>query len=70
MYYNIVNMNDYIGLKMRGLPFNIRKDDINQFFSNFNYVKDSVKVGRTGEGLLTGEAAILFNSEDESKKAF
>eukprot|EP00347_Sterkiella_histriomuscorum_P011323 403372892 len=64
------DLNDYLGLKLRGLPFSIKRDEINQFFSNFNYVRDSVKLGRTGEGLLTGEGAILFHSEEDSKKAF
>ena len=67
---DIDNLNDYLGLRLRGLPFTIRRDDINSFFTNYNYVKDSVKLGRSQDGMLTGEGAILFPSEDECKIAF
>lgn len=63
------NLNDYLGLRLRGLPFTIRRDDINAFFSNYNYVKDSVKLGRSKDGMLTGEGAILFPSEEQCKFA-
>ncbi|CDW73355.1 UNKNOWN [Stylonychia lemnae] len=64
------NMNEYLGLKLRGLPFQIRQQDIEFFFKEFELIKESVKIGRNFDGQRTGEAAVLFQSESESKRAF
>ena len=49
-----------LGLKMRGLPFSAGKDDIRQFFRDYKYREESIKLQVNGRGRLTGEAALMF----------
>ena len=63
-------MSEYAGIKMRGLPFQIKKEDIMFFFSDYKYYADSIKIGKNGDNTKTGEGAILFKNEAESKRAF
>ena len=67
---NSVSQDDFAALKMRGLPFSVRNDDIKQFFDKFDFHQNEIKIGRNQEGTKTGEGAILFTSEDECKQAF
>lgn len=55
---------------MRGVPFSVRKEDIETFFKDYEMVDESIKIGRNAEGLKTGEAAVLFDNEKECKRAF
>ena len=63
-------MNDYAALRLRGLPFSCRNEDIITFFKDFDGHRDSIKIGKNSDGTKTGEATILFKSEDECKRAF
>lgn len=63
-------MNDYAALRMRGLPFSCRHEDIITFFKDFDAHHDSIKIGKNSDGTKTGEATILFKNEDECKRAF
>jgi RNA recognition motif-containing protein len=56
-----------LAIKMRGLPFNVKDQDIKAFFKDYNLVNGSVKIGETSEKVKTGEAAVLFNDEKECK---
>lgn len=63
-------LTDYTGLRLRGLPFSSKKEDVTFFFSDYSIIPESVKIGRTPDNLKTGEAACLFKDEIECKKAF
>lgn len=40
-----VNANEYVALRMRGLPWNVSMDDVYFFFSDYKVVKGSAKLG-------------------------
>ena len=69
-FFNLlVNPNEYVALRMRGLPWNVSMDDVYFFFSDYKYVKGSAKVGINSQGRKTGEAVVLFKSADEAERA-
>ena len=53
-------MSDYAGIKMRGLPFHVKNEDIMFFFADYKFFPDSIKIGRNSDNTRTGEGAILF----------
>lgn len=59
-----------LGLKMRGLPFSIKIQDIKAFFKDYNVLNGSIKIGETVDKVKTGEAALLFADEKECTRAF
>ena len=63
-------MTDYASLKMRGLPFHVKNEDIMFFFADYSFIPDSIKIGKNSDNSKTGEGAILFKDENECKKAF
>jgi hypothetical protein len=56
-------MMDYAALRLRGLPFSLKNDDIISFFKDYDVYQESVKIGKTQDNTRTGEGAILFKSE-------
>ena len=54
---------------MNGLPFTVQDSDVYDFFSGYQVVNRSVKLGRQRDGRSNGQAAILFNDEDVCKQA-
>ena len=56
-------------LKMKGLPFSVRREDILNFVQGCNLLEDTVKVGAMSDGRLTGEACVLFASGDDCQQA-
>jgi hypothetical protein len=63
-------MNDYAALRMRGLPYTARVEDIITFFKDYEIHQESVKIGRNQDNTRTGEGSILFKDEQECKRAF
>lgn len=61
---------DYAGLKLRGMPFSVKKEDILFFFSDYKFYPESIKIGRDEDNNKTGEGAILFKDEEQCKKAY
>lgn len=61
---------DYAALRLRGLPFSLKPEDISTFFKDFDIYLESVKIGRNQDNTRTGEGAVLFKSEQECKRAF
>ena len=53
-------------VKIRGLPYNIRYEDISDFFGDFKVVHQSVVLGLNQEGRKNGFGAILFENDDEA----
>ncbi|KAK6793388.1 hypothetical protein RDI58_006841 [Solanum bulbocastanum] len=57
-------------LKLRGLPYSVRKTDIGRFFGEeFNVNPDKVHIAYRSDGKATGEAYVEFASTEEAKKA-
>ncbi|KAJ4894169.1 RNA-binding (RRM/RBD/RNP motifs) family protein [Raphanus sativus] len=56
-------------LRLRGLPFSAGKEDILDFFKDFDLSEDSVHVTVNGEGRPTGDAFVEFGSAEESRAA-
>lgn len=60
---------DRVAVKIRGLPYQVRYDEISNFFGEFRYVEKSVVLGLNSDGRKNGFGAILFETEDEAKAA-
>ena len=58
-----------VALKMRGLPWRVEVEEIEQFFSRYAYVRDSIHLGVLSDGRKTGQAALLFENSDEAGNA-
>ncbi|XAR62335.1 hypothetical protein NMG60_11017059 [Bertholletia excelsa] len=56
-------------LRMRGLPFSAGKDDVLDFFKDFELSEDSIHLTFNSEGRPTGEAFVEFASAEDSKAA-
>lgn len=56
-------------LKLRGLPYSVKKSEIIRFFGDFNLTEDKVHIGYRHDGKATGEAYVVFSSAEEAKKA-
>ncbi|KAJ8549212.1 hypothetical protein K7X08_032919 [Anisodus acutangulus] len=57
-------------LKLRGLPYSVRKTDIARFFGEeFNVTTDKVHIAYRSDGKATGEAYVEFASAEEAKKS-
>ena len=65
----VVSSGDMVALKMRGLPWRVEVDEIEQFFSRYSYIRESVRRGQLEDGRKTGQAALLFLNEEEAKNA-
>lgn len=63
------NSDDFVCLKMRGLPFTATVEDILMFFAGLSIVTDSVKFAVFDDGRKTGQAAALFLSSDAALQA-
>jgi len=60
---------DKILVRMRGLPFTVKKEEILMFFNGYDVVPDSVIIGEMSNGKKTGEGVILFKNEEEAARA-
>lgn len=56
-------------LRLRGLPFSAGKDDVMEFFKDFDLSEDSIHITLNSEGRPTGEAFVEFESAEDSKAA-
>lgn len=57
-------------LKLRGLPFSVKKADIIKFFGgDFKLTDDKVHIAYRPDGKATGEAYVEFSSTEEAKNA-
>lgn len=69
-YENDKEQMDYTEiLKMRGLPFSIKKVDIIEFFGDFQLDEDKIHIACRPDGKATGEAFVEFESAGEAKRA-
>ncbi|KAL3845028.1 hypothetical protein ACJIZ3_002431 [Penstemon smallii] len=56
-------------LKMRGLPYSVKKTEIVKFFGDFNVPEDKIQIACRSDGKATGEAYVEFASAEEAKRA-
>jgi heterogeneous nuclear ribonucleoprotein F/H len=56
-------------LRMRGLPFSAGKEEIIDFFRDFELSEQKVHLVVNPDGRPSGEAFVEFNSADDSKEA-
>ncbi|XP_030536043.1 heterogeneous nuclear ribonucleoprotein H2 isoform X1 [Rhodamnia argentea] len=56
-------------LKMRGLPFSVKKPEIIEFFKEYEVVKDRIHIACRPDGKATGEAFVEFTSAEEARRA-
>lgn len=56
-------------LKMRGLPYSVKKSEIVKFFGDYNVPEDKINIASRSDGKPTGEAYVEFASAEEAKKA-
>jgi RNA recognition motif-containing protein len=56
-------------VKIRGLPYHIRYEEVSEFFKDFKYVEQSVVFGLNYEGRKNGFGAILFEDDDQAAAA-
>ena len=58
-----------VAVKIRGMPFRTRVNEINNFFYDTGYIDMSAVLGIGRDGRTNGFAAILFNSKEEAEDA-
>lgn len=56
-------------IKMRGIPYSTKPEDISHFFKGTQMIEDSVRIGRLPDGKLTGEACVLFPTPELARIA-
>lgn len=65
----LVNTEDLVAVKIRGLPYQVRYSEINDFFRQFRYIEKSAILGVGGDGRKNGYGSLLFESPDEAAAA-
>ncbi|KAM0067857.1 putative RNA recognition motif domain, nucleotide-binding alpha-beta plait domain superfamily [Helianthus debilis subsp. tardiflorus] len=56
-------------LKLRGLPFNVTKDEIVEFFKDYRVVEEKVNIACRPDGKVSGEAYVTFETAEVAKQA-
>ncbi|GAB2287041.1 hypothetical protein Dimus_021428 [Dionaea muscipula] len=56
-------------LRLRGLPYSAIKDDILEFFKNFELSEDKVHITYNSEGRPSGDAFVEFSNPEDSRAA-
>ena len=51
---------------MRGLPWRVETEEIEQFCDTYDWVRDSIILGELEGGRRTGQGALLFATEDDA----
>ena len=60
---------DKIALKLKGLPYQVRYDEIADFFKDYSYVEKSTVLGIGADGRKNGFGAVLIADEATAEKA-
>ena len=56
-------------LRMRGLPFKVTDEEIIDFFSGYQLIKNSIKYKLDEAGRKSGQVCVLFTTKSESLRA-
>lgn len=60
---------DKVAVKIRGLPYKVRFEEVSDFFRDYNYIEKSVVLGTNPDGRKNGFGAILFDNEQDAGAA-
>jgi len=60
---------DQVAVKIRGLPYQVRYEEIADFFRDFRYIEKSAILGVGGDGRKNGFGSILFEDHEEAAGA-
>jgi len=61
--------NQYMALKMRGLPFSASVREIRDFFGDFRLAENRDIIIDMNQGRPTGYALVFFENEQEAERA-
>jgi len=64
---NIVNDDELVAVKIRGLPYQVRYEEVSELFKDYGYIDKSVVLGLGADGRKNGFGAILFDDEKEAQ---
>lgn len=57
-------------LRLSNWPWRISEEEMTNFFEAYNVIQGSVKFHVNEEGRKSGQAAVLFGTEDDAEKAY
>ena len=67
--YIIDNDEDLVAVKIRGLDYGVTYNEIKSFFNGFNYVDNSVILGKGRDGRNNGFGSILMKTAEDVENA-
>jgi len=56
-------------VRMRGLPYHVGPNEVVQFFTGYQVMPESVRMGQNQSGRANGEAWVVFSSPAEAQRA-
>lgn len=65
----IVKDKDRVAVKIKGMPYSTRYDEIAEFFKAYQYIEKSAILGVDSQGRKNGFGAILFDNHEQAKAA-
>ena len=68
-YQSLVEPEDYVCLKLRGIPFSSQTVDILKFFDGYPIIENSVKFQHFNDGKKSGNVACLFHTPQDATTA-
>jgi len=60
---------DKVAVKIRGLPYQTRYEEVADFFQDYKFIQRSVILGLNNEGRKNGFGSILFENQEEAEAA-
>ena len=64
---NKFSEDEKVCIRLRGIPFRVNDEEVHDFFSGYDVIKESLIIGVRPDGLRTGQAVILAESEEEAR---
>lgn len=58
-----------VAVRMKGLPFRVQMDEIEEFFADYEFIKDSIILGENDDGRRNGFGAVLFKNKEQAAQA-
>ena len=65
----LVKEEDQVAVKIRGLPYQVRYEEIADFFRDHRYIEKSAILGVGADGRKNGFGSILFEDQDTAQIA-
>ena len=69
MYIFAVKDNDRVAIKIRGMPYSTRYEEIAEFFKEYQFIEKSALLGTDKQGRKNGFGAILLDNPEQAKEA-